>query len=127
MVNMSNPNGGPLLRVPRRDPLTHSVFNVKASQMYFVRFVVAGSARVVGRFEASGGGGNDIEAVISDPDDFENKKNGHSARALYQSGQTTIGNINVPIIEPGTHYLAFNNQFSLFSDKAISASIVLYH
>jgi hypothetical protein len=120
-------NNGTFPGIPQNDPLTPSVFIVKAGQMYYVRFIVQSSARVEGRFEASGGGGNDIQALITDVDNFENWKNGHQARVLYQSDKTTIGNINVSINRPGTYYIAFNNQFSLFSDKTVTASIVLHH
>jgi hypothetical protein len=62
-----------------------------------------------------------------DADSFENWKNGHQARALYQSQKTTVGSISVPINQPGVYYLAFNNQFSLISNKAVTANVLLYH
>jgi predicted nucleic acid-binding Zn ribbon protein len=111
----------------RQDPLTPSTFRVGAGQMYYVQFSVDGPARVAGRFQASGGGGNDIQAVVMDVDSFENWKNGHQARAFYQSEKTTVGNINVPINQPGTYYLAFNDRFSLISDKTVTANVLLYH
>jgi hypothetical protein len=57
-----------------------------------------------------------------------NWKNGHPARVLYQTEKiTTVGTINVPISQPGTYYLAFNNQFSILSDKTITGYIQLQH
>lgn len=119
--------GGQAPGMTRRDALTPPIFNVKAGTIYYVRFNVERSGRVVGRFQASGGQGNDIQAVITDADNFENWSNGHQARVLYQTDKTTIGNIDVPIGRPGTYYIGFNNKFSLLSDKTVSASVLLIH
>jgi hypothetical protein len=110
----------------RHEPLTPSRFPVQAGQMQWYRFTLASSGRVVGRFEVSGGSGNDIEAVIASADQFENWRNGHPAGVLYQSGKATVGNLDVSLAA-GTYFLAFNNQFSLFSSKSISSNIVLQH
>jgi hypothetical protein len=126
-VLVANANRGALRAAQQQDPLTPSVFTVAAGQMYYVPFSVNGPARVVGRFQASGGGGNDIQAVVMDADNFENWKNGHPARAFYQSEKTTVGNINVPVNQAGSYYLAFNNRFSLISAKTITANVLLYH
>ncbi len=85
------------------------------------------NVRVTGRFTASGGFGNDIAAILTTEDDFENWKNGHPARALYSTGKTTVGNINVTITTPGTYYLAFSNAFSAFTEKNVSAEIELHY
>ena len=111
---------------PPPEPLTPPSFVVKAGQISYFDFTVTGrAAKVSGRFEATGGSGNDIEAVITDADGFENWKNGHSARVFFQTGKTTIGNITVAL-RPGTYYLAFNNKFSLLTDKTITGDITLY-
>jgi len=73
---------------------------------------------VEGDFRARGGGGNDIEVVITD----ENGANGHAGRFWYQSGKTTVGNIDVHL-GPGTYYIVFSNRFSLVSQKTVSARI----
>jgi hypothetical protein len=125
---VSNANNGRLPSITTRtEPITPTNFNVKAGTLYYFSFTVDGSARVTGRFQASGGSGNDIEAVIMDADSFENWKNGHQSHAYYQSGKITIGNIDLAISRPGIYYLAFNNRFSLLSDKAITGSIKLVH
>jgi len=100
---------------------------VKAGGIYFVRFSVAETGRVIGRFEARGGTGNDIQAIIASSDDFENWQNGHAAGLLYQTGKTTVSGIDVPISRAGIYYLAFNNKFSLLSDKTVTGNIALYH
>ncbi len=74
---------------------------------------------VTGSFNASGGGGNDITAVIADEANFINWINGHQARVYWNTqGRETTGNFEVRL-PPGTYYLAFNNKFSLFTEKQV--------
>jgi hypothetical protein len=126
LVVISNLRTSGVSGISQREPLTPESFTVPAGQIQYYTFTLTGSGRVVGRFEASGGTGNDIEAVITDADNFENWKNGHQARVMYQSGKTTVGNINT-LLGPGTYYLAFNNGFSVVTAKTITSSIVLNH
>jgi hypothetical protein len=125
---VSNANN---VRIPgittRTEPITPPNFIVNAGTYYYFGFTVAGAARVAGRFEANGGSGNDIEAFITDADNFENWKNGHQSRANYQSGRATVGNIELAISRPGTYYLVFNNKFSLLSNKVITSSLNFIH
>jgi hypothetical protein len=108
-------------------PLTPPSFVVKAGQISYFDFTITGaSAHVRGRFEASGGSGNDIQVAIADADGFENWKNGHTAHVMYGSDKTTIGNINVTLA-PGTYYLGFNNKFSMLTDKTVTSDITVYH
>ena len=81
-------------------------------------------AQLVGSFHASGGTGNDIQAVITDPSEFENWKNGHQARVYYGTQPTTNGSFNVRLA-PGTYILAFSNTFALLSPKEVTAEITL--
>jgi hypothetical protein len=115
------------LNETRAEVLTPSQFTVKAGTIYYVRFNVGSAGRVVGRFEASGGQGNDVQVVVANADGFDNWRNGHAAQVLYQTGKTTVGTLNVPITQPGTYYLGFNNKFSLVSDKTVSGQIQLYY
>jgi len=115
--------------VPRIEKLTSGQFPVKAGQIHFIRFNIdttkMNDVQVVGRFEAAGGN-NDIEAVITDGDGFENWKNGHQANVLYTSqGKTTVGNIDTPITTSGSYVLAFSNRFSTFTDKYVAGDIEL--
>jgi hypothetical protein len=128
VMAVSNANNGRLPGIPpRTEPITPTNFNVPAGTMQYFSFMVGGDARVTGRFQASGGRGNDIEAVIMEADNFENWKNGHQSRVYYQSGRATIGTVNLVIPHPGTYYFVFNNRFSLLSNKAITGSINLIH
>ena len=110
----------------KQDALTPSVFTVKAGSMSSFPFTVDRPAHVFGRFQAAGGDGNDIEAVIADAGNFANWQNGQPARVVYQSDKVTAGSIEV-MLGPGQYDLAFNNRFSLLADKSVTASIVLNH
>jgi hypothetical protein len=110
----------------KQDVLTPSVFTVKAASMSSFHFTVDRPAHVFGRFQATGGDGNDIEAVIADAGNFEKWKNGQPAQVMYQSDKVTMGSIQV-MLSPGQYDLAFNNRFSSLADKTITASIVLNH
>ena len=70
---------------------------------------------VTGEFHASGGSGNDIEAIVAEWGECENWINGHQARVLYQSGKVTNGAIDVPISRDGTYCLLFSNRMALVS------------
>ena len=126
LIVISNARTSGVPGISTQEPLTPQTFSVKAGEIYFVEFTLRSTGRVVGRFEAAGGGGNDIEAVIASSGEFENWKNGHQAQVRYQSGKTTIGNIDV-LLGPGRYYLAFNNKFSLLTGKTITANILLNH
>jgi hypothetical protein len=125
-VFIIRPGGGPPGET-HVEALTPSQFTVKAGSIYYVKFNVGRSARVAGRFEASGGQGNDVQVVVANADSFENWQNGHTTQVLYQTDKTTVGTLNVPITRPGTYYLGFNNKFSLFTDKTVSGQIQLYY
>lgn len=110
----------------KQDVLTPSVFTVGAGSMSSFPFTVDRPAHVFGRFQAAGGDGNDIEALIADAGNFANWKNGQPARVIYQSNKVTAGSIEV-MLPPGQYDLAFNNRFSSLAAKTITASIVLNH
>jgi len=117
--------------VPRTESLASGEFVVRARGIWYKTIKVdttrMSNVRVTGHFTASGGSGNDIAAILTTQDDFENWKNGHRASALYSTSKTTVGNINVTITTPGTYYLAFSNTFSAFTDKNVSAEIDLHY
>jgi hypothetical protein len=108
----------------KQDLLTPSVFTVEAGSVFSVPFNVNKPGHVLGRFEATGGSDNDIEAVIADADDFENWKSGHPARLRYQSAKITTGRIDISL-KRGRYYLAFDNRFSPLTGKTITANILL--
>ena len=84
-------------------------------------------ARVVGKFTAFGGGGNDIIAVIADESNYMNWANGHQSRVYWQTqGQQTTGNFSLRLA-PGTYYLGLSNKFSAFTQKQVMLNVSLYY
>ena len=112
-------------------PLVSGSVAVNPGTMWYTWFRVDTTTmrdvRVVGRFEAAGGSGNDIQAVLADADSFENWKDGHPAQVLFGTGKTTVASIDVPIVSSGTYYLGLNNRFALFSAKTVSGAIDLQY
>jgi hypothetical protein len=80
---------------------------------------------VTGSFNASGGSGNDITAVIADQDNYTNWINGHQAQVFWGTqGKQTTGNLDVRL-RPGMYYLVFSNKFSAFTDKQVFLEVDL--
>jgi len=72
---------------------------------------------VTGTFNASGGTGNDIAAVIADEMNYTNWINGHQAQVFWGTqGKETTGNFELRL-KQGLYYLVFSNKFSAFTDK----------
>jgi hypothetical protein len=80
---------------------------------------------ITGTFNASGGSGNDIQAVIADEENYTNWINGHQAQAFWTTqGKQTVGNIEARL-KPGMYYLAFSNKFSAFTEKQVFLEVDL--
>jgi len=80
---------------------------------------------VTGNFNASGGAGNDILAVIADEENYTNWINGHQAQVFWSTqGRQTTGNI-AATLSPGVYYLAFSNRFSAFTGKQVFLEVDL--
>src|SRR5437016_13375490 len=56
---------GGATRTVSSQPLTPPAFNVQPGTIQYLAFTVPRSAQVIGRFEASGGDGNDIQPAIA--------------------------------------------------------------
>jgi hypothetical protein len=107
--------------------VVQQAFTVKPEAFRYFKVEIPPSLRnttLSGRFSTSGGQGNDIQVIVTNEDGLTNIKNGHSGRVWYDSGKVTVGNVNVRL-SPGTYYIIFNNRFSVFSNKAVSADIHL--
>jgi zinc-ribbon domain len=104
-------------------------FTVNAGGVYYFTFEMptgAFNATLKGHFAASGGAGNDVEAFVVSEDDFVNWRNGHSVKALYNSGRVTQETLNVFLpTNPGKYILVFSNKFSLLTPKAVQADVQL--
>jgi hypothetical protein len=80
---------------------------------------------ITGTFNASGGGGNDIQAVIADEANFTNWINGHQAQVFWGTqGKETTGSMDVHL-RPGMYYLVFSNKFSAFTAKQVFLEVDL--
>ena len=109
---------------PQNPRITPPAFTIPAGSYLFYPFVIRKSGVLYGRFEATGGNGNDIEVLVLGQDEFTNWKNGHIANAWYNSGRLTVSNILVQL-PPGVYYLIFSNTFSILTPKAVTANIFL--
>jgi hypothetical protein len=109
-------------------PIVQGNIVVPPQRIQYFKFIVpqvAQDAKVRGVFHAFGGAGNDIEAAIMTPFEFENWSNGHEAHVYYNSGKVTNGQIQVDGIPPGTYILAFSNRFAMLSRKEVTAQVSL--
>jgi hypothetical protein len=111
------------------DSLISGSFSLSARSVKAVPVPVTNgmsNVRLVGRFSAAGGMGNDVEVLLFDHrDDFTNWTNGHAAKVMYQSGRTTVGNLNVPLPATGGYTLVFSNTFAFFLPRTITADVKL--
>jgi hypothetical protein len=81
------------------------------------------NARLVGRFTAQGGGGNDVYACVTNQDGLINLKNGHGFNTWYQSnGRVTVDTINAALPN-GQSYFVLSNAFSIFANKAVTLDL----
>lgn len=105
--------------------LVQQTSTVSAGNYVYVRFDIGRDGAIVsGRFYAQGGSGNDIKVLVLDTDGFENWRNGHSTPTYYNSGQVTVGSINIRLAQ-GTYYLIYANTFSLVTNKVVTADIFI--
>jgi len=81
--------------------------------------------KVAGSFQASGGANNDIDAYIMSQAQYTNWLAGQRATGVYVSGRVTSATFKVAIIASGRYYLVFSNDFSIVSNKVVSAKVIL--
>jgi hypothetical protein len=118
----------PSLLRPFSNSLLSGSVSLSPQQSRWWKFEIGASAvnaRVAGDFQARGGFGNDIEAIVAEWGECENWINGHQAHVLYSSGKVTNGLLDVPIHQAGTYCLAFSNRMGLISGKTVSGKISL--
>jgi len=117
-------------REPHLDPVVNEQTVVKAGSYGWYTFkVVEGmeSAKLIGKFIAQGGSGNDVEVVVATPADFQNWVNGHVASLIWRTpGKLTAGEFEVRL-RPGTYTLGFSNKFSAFTDKRVTIEAKLFY
>lgn len=106
-------------------PLFQQSVVVPPGKMASLQFTVPGdwsTGHVIGHFSTAGGGGNDIQVVVTDSDGYANYINGHQARVWYDSGKVTADSFDLRLA-PGLYYLIFNNAFSVVSNKAVTLDV----
>ena len=104
--------------------LTPEEFVVKAGVARYWKFQVTDETGVAaGSFRASGGAHNDIRVLITDSDECENYLNGNRANVVYDSGQKTVGKIDVRL-NRGGYCIIFDNRNSIVSAKEVAAHII---
>ena len=82
--------------------------------------------RLEGSFTASGAN-NDIEVMLLEASQFQNWEKRSKFTVAYQSGRVTSDKLAIPLpAQEGTYYVVFSNRFSLISNKAVVADIVLH-
>ncbi len=118
-----------LIPQERAASLAYGSIIVKPNQRRYYEFNTQKSWRnihVKGSFTASGGSGNDIRVLLMTKNDFINFTNGHKYQRLYDSGQTSVSDLDVFLAsDDGKYVLAFDNSFSLFTKKEVNADISL--
>jgi hypothetical protein len=69
--------------------------------------------RLVGWVHASGGSQNEIEVFVANDTDYQSWQQGRKVTPIYNSGRTTLADLDVKIPAAMTRYhLVFNNVFS---------------
>jgi hypothetical protein len=111
------------------EPIVNGSFIVEPRSFKPFKVTVApGSVnpRVEGTFTASGAN-NDIEVVLLEASQFQNWEKRNKFTVAYQSGRVTSDKLAIPLPpQEGTYYVVFSNRFSLISNKAVVADIVLH-
>jgi predicted nucleic acid-binding Zn ribbon protein len=118
----------PVLRTTHSLPLYAGFTSVPAKQLTWKCFSIAASQedpKVIGRFQAAGGSGNDIQMVVASEDEFTSWRTIHSGTLLYDSGKMTATGVEVPMPGQGRYCAGFSNAFSGFSAKSVNATINL--
>lgn len=104
---------------------------VPSSRIAYVEFNVPAGAKNVkikGSFYAAGGSGNDIICYIFNKNDYINWVNGHKATYIWKSEKITAGTIDLNLEDKaGDYIIAFDNTFSILSDKKVVYDIELYY
>jgi hypothetical protein len=116
---------------PRTVGIADSEFPIAASSLAHFNISVPKGATGVhleGTFSVSGGGSNDVAVSVFSSDEFANLQNQEPAHALYESGRTRAGTLNVPLpSDAGTYYLVFSNNFPFSTPKVVQASLRLHY
>jgi hypothetical protein len=107
---------------PVESPIVEKAFAVGANSFSGHPVYVADVKRLLGRFEATGGGRNDIRVLIVDADGLTNFKNGNQFSTYFDSGNVTVGNFDVKLAGDKWYYIIFKNYY-WFGGKAVTLKL----
>lgn len=111
-------------------PVVRSTFRVDAAKANYFQFKLPSyfrDGRIAGNALATGGAGNDIRVLILTEQQFQVWTRSPRPEALYDSGQRRSVVLRVPVSNPGTYYVVFDNRFSVLSPKNVEADIRFVH
>jgi hypothetical protein len=115
--------------MPRTVEIADSEFPIDAASGVNLKFAVpagAKSVRLEGTFKATGGS-NDVAVFLFSKEEFVKGQNQEPASALYESGRTQSGTIDVALPpDAGTYFVVFSNNFALSTPKVVRASLRLH-
>src|SRR5262245_18574457 len=111
-------------------PVVQSTFRVEPGKAHYFQFKLPSyyrDGRVAGNALASGGSGNDIRVLVLTEQQFQVWTRSPHPQSLYDSGQRRSVVLSVPLNDPGTYYVVFDNRFSGLSPKSVQADIRFVH
>jgi hypothetical protein len=114
--------------VPHDDTIINEKITVKAGEVSSRDFTITPqmeSARLTGKFEATGGNGNDVQVCVATTDEFRNWINGNEAKVFY-SRKATVDTFDVALA-PGTYTLGFSNKHAILFSRDVTASATLHY
>src|SRR6266480_822105 len=109
-------------------PVVRSTFRAEAGKAPYFQFKLPTyyrDGRIVGNALASGGSGSDIRVLLLTAQQFQAWF--VEPAPLYDSGRRQSVVLSVPVSDPGTYYILFDNTFSAVSSKNVQADIRFVH
>jgi predicted nucleic acid-binding Zn ribbon protein len=129
VAGLPGANSRTLYIVPHEEKLIGERITVKAGSFSSRDFTITDhmeEARLVARFEASGGSGDNIQVCVATADEFRNWINGNQARVLY-SRKATVDSFNVDPLPPGKYTIGFSNKHALLFSRDVTADVTLHY
>ncbi len=109
---------------PPQPKVTKHALAINAASSAYLTVNLQETKRIAGKFEARGGGRNDIDCYITDRDGVVNLQNGNAPDSYFHSGMKTVGEFDKNL-SAGTYYIVFNNP-ALFYNKAVTLTLTEY-
>lgn len=109
--------------------ITRGNFSIDAGSYKVYNFSSpSGSIRqVLGDFEASGNGSNNIRVYIMNSTSFDIWQKGGNATSYYDSGEAAIGNISIDLDSGGIFFLIYDNTSDASSPKSVTTHVYYWY